>query len=85
MGESTAHVMDVRCQFDNSAEFEPQIRQLVDTIGLNAIAWQTERILINSPGYAPATAVLLAELYGRMGLLPIADSHSAEPKFGRTI
>ena len=63
-------LIDVRCQFDNSAEFEPQIRQLVGGIDLSSPQWQSQHVLIVPPGYAPATSVLLAELHGRMGHFP---------------
>lgn len=84
MGLEVISVLTVACQLDNSAEFPPQIRQLINTINLTATEWQTQRILIVPPGYAPATAVLLAELHGRMGYFPslvrIRPNHtSAEP------
>ncbi len=79
-----ASVLDVVCQLDNSAEFRPQVRQLVDNIKLTSNDWQTQRILIVPPGYAPATAVLLSELHGRMGYFPSLvrirpSQDSAEP------
>lgn len=76
-----AKVCDVPCQLDNSAEFSPQIRTLLDGITLTSNEWQAQRILIVPPGYAPAAAVLLAELHGRMGYFPsivrIRPNHTA--------
>jgi hypothetical protein len=74
-------VIDVPTQLDYRRPFADQVRELVDGIGLSAEEWQTTPLLVNPPGYAPATAVLLAELHGRMGhfpaivrLQPVADS-----------
>ncbi len=80
-GLAVTTVQTVTCQLDNSAEFPLQIRRLINTINLTATEWQTQRILIVPPGYAPATAVLLAELHGRMGYFPslvrIRPNHTA--------
>lgn len=58
------------CQFDNEQPFAPQVRRCVDTADLSSTAWQSEMILVNPPGYAPAASALLAELHGRMGHFP---------------
>jgi hypothetical protein len=72
-------------QFDHQTGFVEQIRALVDRVGLSTTQWQTLAILVNPPGYALATAVLMAELHGRMGhfppvlrLRPVEDSPLAE-------
>ena len=77
---------------DQTQPFAEQIRAMVDAVGLRladpqgdaSSHWQSKRILIVPPGHAPATAVLLAELHGRMGYFPeivrIRPSvNSAEP------
>jgi hypothetical protein len=69
-GEAVGRVLDVTVQLDHAEPFEPQMRRLVDTLDLPTPTWQEAGILINPPGYAPATAVLLAELHGRMGHFP---------------
>lgn len=63
-------VIDVPVDLDNQQPFAPQVSQLIDTIDLPTRIWEGGGILINPPGYAPATAVLLAELHGRMGHFP---------------
>ena len=57
-------------QFDHALPFDGQIRALVDRVGLSPEEWQTTPLLVNLPGYAPAAAVLLAELHGRSGNFP---------------
>jgi len=57
-------------QFDHGALFAEQVRTLADRVGLSPEDWQTTPLLVNPPGYAPATAALLAELHGRMGHFP---------------
>jgi hypothetical protein len=57
-------------QFDEGAEFAPQTEALLDGLGLAPEVWQTAAIIVNLPGYAPAAALLLAGLHGRMGYFP---------------
>ncbi len=63
-------VIDVPVQLDLLAPLPPQVSALVDGVGLSPAEWQSERLIVNLPGYAPACAILLAELHGRMGYFP---------------
>jgi len=63
-------LIHVPAQFDHGLPFDPQIDALVNRAGLTSRQWQTKPILVNLPGYAPAAAVLVAELHGRMGHFP---------------
>ena len=63
-------VRNVRVQIDQTEPLEPQIRAIVDAVGLSSEEWQTQPLVINPPGYAPAAFVLLAELHGRIGHFP---------------
>jgi hypothetical protein len=63
-------VIDVPVQLDLQASLPPQVVALVDSVGLSPAEWQSERLIVNLPGYVPACAVLLAELHGRMGYFP---------------
>jgi hypothetical protein len=65
-----AEVRTIAVQIDQEAPLGPQISRIVETTGLSAEEWQTRRLLINPPGYAPAAFVLLAELHGRIGHFP---------------
>lgn len=47
-----------------------QVAEVVDRVGLTPVEWQTLPLVVNPPGYAPAAAVLLAELHGRIGHFP---------------
>lgn len=70
-GEMIAKDLGEMAQFDDQPLAE-QIVALVDGVGLSAEEWQTLPLLLNPPGFAPATAALLAELHGRTGyFLPI--------------
>jgi len=69
-GESVAKVRGEMPQFDHDAPFAEQVRALADRVGLSPEEWQTAPLLVNLPGYAPATAALLAELHGRIGHFP---------------
>lgn len=82
-GETIALVRDIPCHLDNERPYAAQIKALVDTAGFSSLQWQTEAILINPPAYAPAAAVLLAELHGRMGhfstIIRIRPVHNSTP------
>jgi len=65
-----AQVMAVAVQFDSERPFEPQLRELMAGVPLSAEAWQTQPILVNPPSLNFITALLLAELHGRMGYFP---------------
>jgi len=69
-GVPLAEIRTIAVQIDQTQVLEPQIRALVDGVGLTSQEWQTGKLLINPPGYAPAAFVLLAELHGRMGHFP---------------
>lgn len=68
--ENIGEVRTIAVQIDHAYPLDQQITALVDTVGLTAQEWQTTRLLINPPGYAPAALVLLAELHGRIGHFP---------------
>lgn len=70
LDESIADVREIPTQFDPQQPFVPQVRSLVDACGLSAFDWQTQPLLINPPALSYITAVLLAELHGRMGYFP---------------
>ena len=63
-------LIEQMAQLDQTQPFDSQIRALVESVGLRSAEWQAQHILIVPPGHAPATAVLLAELNGRMGYFP---------------
>ena len=63
-------LIDVQPHFDQQRPFAPQIAAMLDELPLTTAQWQQLRTLIVPPGHAPATAVLLAELHGRLGYFP---------------
>ena len=66
----TQQLIDVSPHFDQQRPFPAQIQAIVDSVPLTSAEWQQHRILVVPPGLAPATAVLLAELHGRLGHFP---------------
>lgn len=66
-GQTVERVVDLPVHFDNDQDFEPQLRALSDSIPLSASELQTTPILVNLPALNFITAMLLAELHGRMG------------------
>src|SRR5437764_11398093 len=67
---SIEEIRTIRVQINQEEPLEPQIISIVGATGLSSEEWQTLPLLINPPGYAPASFVLLAELHGRIGHFP---------------
>jgi len=63
-------IISIPVQFDNDLPFIPQLEALVSNIPLSSEVLQTETILVNPPSLNFITALLLAELHGRMGYFP---------------
>ena len=69
-GEKISEVREIPAQMETGEPFVPQIRAMVDAVGLDAQAWQSTPILIVPPALNFSAAVLLAHLHGRMGYFP---------------
>ena len=69
-GEAIERVIAVPVHFDNQKPFVPQLQDLMARIPLTPEEWQTARLLVNPPSLNFITALLLAELHGRMGYFP---------------
>jgi hypothetical protein len=63
-------VIDAPAQFDHQQPFVPQLEALLARVPLAPAEWQNESILVNPPSLNYITAMLLAELHGRMGYFP---------------
>jgi hypothetical protein len=63
-------VIDIPVQFNNEQPFLPQMQALIDNLPLNPQQLQTLTVLVNPPSLNVITAMLLAELHGRMGYFP---------------
>lgn len=63
-------VIAVPAQFDTGQPFVPQVQAMLAQVPLTAEEWQTRPLLIVPPALNFITAVLLAELHGRMGYFP---------------
>lgn len=69
-GQTIEQVIDLPVQFDNGRPFLPQVAELAASIPLAAAELQTTPILVNPPGMGVISALLMAELHGRMGYFP---------------
>jgi len=69
-GQTIDQTHSLPVHFDNTQDFLPQLAALAAQIPLSAEALQTEPVLINPPSLNFITALLLAELHGRMGYFP---------------
>jgi hypothetical protein len=62
---------DCKIDLDARRAFGPQVQSIVDDLGYSPEEWQDAgRFIVSLPGFAEASAVLLAELHGRMGQFP---------------
>jgi hypothetical protein len=69
-GQTIGKVIPLPTQFDNGQPFLPQLEALAAQIPLTAEELQTQPILVNPPSLNFITALLLAEMHGRMGYFP---------------
>jgi len=69
-GQAVAEVRHVPAQFDPQQSFMSQVEALAEACRLTPEEWQTRPILVVLPSLNFITAVLLAELHGRMGYFP---------------
>jgi hypothetical protein len=70
LGEPVTEVRQQVVQLDPGAPFTPQVRVAVDNLQLDGPTWQGQRLVVHLPGLAPAAALVLAELHGRIGGFP---------------
>ncbi|MBI5292450.1 MAG: hypothetical protein HY872_11290 [Chloroflexi bacterium] len=66
-GHTIERVIALPTQFDHQQPFLPQLESLMALSELSALEWQTASILVNPPSLNFITALVLAELHGRMG------------------
>ena len=69
-GQALEQVIELPVQFEAGAPFLPQLQALAASIPLDAQTLQTAAVLVNPPSLNFITALLLAELHGRMGYFP---------------
>ncbi|MCS6927770.1 MAG: CRISPR-associated protein Csx15 [Candidatus Binatia bacterium] len=69
-GRAVERVIAIPCQIDPQLPLVPQVRALIEQVGLSAQEWQTLPLLVNPPSLNFIAVVLLAELHGRCGYFP---------------
>lgn len=69
-GQAISRVVASPARFDQAMPFGPQAVALVDGVGLDADAWQSEPLLVVPPAFSPIGCAVLAELHGRCGYFP---------------
>ena len=63
-------VLALSIQFDHDQPFLAQLRQALKQAPFSPEQWQTAPLLVNLPSLNYISALLLAELHGRMGYFP---------------
>ena len=68
--DKVVRVLASPAHFDQSLSFVDQAVRLVDQVGLTAVEWQTERLLVVPPSLAAIACLVVAEIHGRAGYFP---------------
>jgi len=68
--QPVTRLVDLPVSFDHNQPYLPQLQDLMARLDLSPQAWQSEPLLVNPPSLNFITALLLAELHGRMGYFP---------------
>lgn len=69
-GDNEVQVIVCPSQVEVGVPLAPQVAAMADAAGLTPEAWQITPLLVNLPALSGSTAVLLAELHGRIGHFP---------------
>ena len=69
-GQALQQVIALPVQFEPDQPFEPQLQALLARLPLSPAELQTQPILVSLPSLNFISALLLAELHGRMGYFP---------------
>lgn len=70
LNKPIAEIVPLNTHLDETRPFRPQLCDLITAAKISSESLQHGEYIINLPGYAPAAAVLIAELHGRMGHFP---------------
>jgi len=70
VSQPVSQTINFTVQFNTEEPFIPQLDKLLEHLPLSAEDMQGEPILVNPPSLNFITALLLAELHGRMGYFP---------------
>ncbi len=69
-GSLVSRLLEAMPQFDEQRPFGPQLAGMLEQIELTPAEWQGAPILVLLPSLNFISALLLAELHGRMGYFP---------------
>jgi hypothetical protein len=69
-GRKTRKVILLPVDLDDDQPFIPQVRALVESVGMPASDWQSASMVINLPADPVVAAVVLSEIAGRRGRSP---------------
>ena len=66
-GNPISQVLELPIHFEHALPFLPQLRQALQQVNFTPEQWQTAPVIVNLPALNYISALLLAELHGRMG------------------
>jgi hypothetical protein len=70
IGQEEVQLIETSVKYDDEIRFEVQTSMMLESLGLTSEKWQSSSLLLILPGYAPASACILAEIHGRLGYFP---------------
>lgn len=68
--QKVEQVLALNIHFEHDLPFLEQLRQVLKQVPFSPEQWQTGPIIVNLPSLNYISALLLAELHGRMGYFP---------------
>ena len=69
-GVAILEIRNIPVHIRQEDDLEPQCREIISQLGFSVEEWQQLPLVINPPGYAPVTAVLLVIIHGLSGQFP---------------
>lgn len=85
-GELIDEVIVVDSFVDQTESLPAQVSHWINELEIDSSRWQSERWLVNLPALNVSTALVLAQLHGRMGYFPacvriVPKQTAVSPKF----
>lgn len=82
-GRKARRVVDVVPKLDDALPLAPQVRALVDGVGLSAKEWETTSVVVCLPNDPVAATLVVAEIAGRRGRAPTVVRYGAVTPRGK--
>ena len=83
LGAEIDEVIEVPGQLQDDQPYLPQVREMINAVGLTPEEWQSLPLVVNIHPFAPAAAAVLAWLHGLRGYFPEVVRMARNEQTGR--